>query len=184
MNELLIVKTRPLLLQWLAYFAQPLTAILLIAAFVSGISGDWLNAIIIVVIVVGSVALDFVQTRRSHVAAERLRSVVSPTASVKRDGAWLEVSRKELVPGDLIRLSAGDLVPADARLVSARDLHVQQAALTGESMPVEKNVGDGAQTPNLENPADASNLVFVGSSVVSGNAEALVTATGSRTVSG
>ncbi len=184
LNELSSVKTRPLLLQWLAYFVQPLTAILLIAALVSGISGDWLNAIIIIVIVVGSVALDFVQTQRSHVAAERLRSVVSPTASVKRDGAWLEVSRKELVPGDLIRLSAGDLVPADARLVSARDLHVQQAALTGESMPVEKNVGDSASAPNLENPADASNLVFVGSSVVSGNAEALVTATGSRTAFG
>ncbi len=184
LNELSSVKTRPLLLQWLSYFVQPLTAILLIAALVSGISGDWLNAIIIVVIVVGSVALDFVQTQRSHVAAERLRSVVSPTASVKRDGSWLEVPRKELVPGDLIRLKAGDLVPADGRLVSARDLHVQQAALTGESMPVEKNVSDSKQTPNLENPADASNLVFVGSSVVSGNAEALVTATGSRTAFG
>ncbi len=184
LNELSSVKARPLLLQWLAYFVQPLTAILLIAAIISGISGDWLNAVIIVVIVVGSVALDFVQTQRSHVAAERLRSVVSPTANVKRDGAWLEIARKELVPGDLIRLSAGDLVPADARLVSARDLHVQQAALTGESMPVEKNVNNNTQTPNLENPADANNLVFVGSSVVSGNAEALVTATGSRTAFG
>ena len=184
-NELSSSKPRPVLLQLLAYFAQPLMAILLIAAVISGISGDWLNASIIVLIVVGSIALDFVQTRRSQVAAEGLRVQVSPTAMVKRDGAWLEVARGNLVPGDLIRLAAGALVPADARLISASDLHVQQSALTGESMPVEKNVGaPGQAVTNLENPADASDLVFVGSSVISGRAEALVLATGSRTAFG
>ena len=183
-NELSSSKPRPVVLQLLAYFTQPLMAILLIAAVISGISGDWLNASIIVLIVVGSIALDFVQTRRSQVAAEGLRVQVSPTAMVKRDGAWLEVARGNLVPGDLIRLAAGALVPADARLISASDLHVQQSALTGESMPVEKNVGaPGQAVTNLENPADASDLVFVGSSVISGRAEALVLATGSRTLS-
>ena len=186
-NELETSKHRPLFLQLLAYFVQPLVAILLIAALVSGVSGDWLNALIIVLIVVGSIVLDFVQTRRSQVAAESLRAQVSSTASVKRDGAWLEVSRRELVPGDLIRLIAGDLVPADARLLVANDLHVQQAALTGESMPVEKEVSSqdpGQKTADFENLADALNLVFVGSSVVSGKAEAVVTATGSRTAFG
>jgi P-type Mg2+ transporter len=137
-NELSSSKPRPVVLQLLGYFTQPLMAILLIAAVISGISGDWLNASIIVLIVVGSIALDFVQTRRSQVAAEGLRVQVAPTAMVKRDGAWLEVARGNLVPGDVIRLSAGALVPADARLLSASDLHVQQSALTGESMPVEK----------------------------------------------
>ncbi len=184
-NELSSSKPRPVVLQLLAYFTQPLMAILLIAAVISGISGDWLNASIIVLIVVGSIALDFVQTRRSQVAAEGLRVQVAPTAMVKRDGAWLEVARGNLVPGDLIRLAAGALVPADARLISASDLHVQQSALTGESMPVEKNVGaPGQAVTNLENPADASDLVFVGSSVISGRAEALVLATGSRTAFG
>ena len=186
-NELETIQRKPLLLQLLAYFAQPLVAILLLAALISGISGDWLNAGIIAVIVVSSIMLDFVQTRRSQVAAENLRAQVSPTASVKRDGVWTELARRELVPGDLIRLVAGDLVPADARLLVANDLHVQQAALTGESMPVEKEVEvslKAAKPENLDNPAEARNLVFVGSSVVSGKAEALVNATGSRTAFG
>ena len=182
-NEISTSKPKPLLFQMLAYFVQPLIAILLIAAVISGVSGDWLNAGIIIVIVLGSVGLDFFQTRRSQVAAESLRSQVAPTATVRRDGAWAELPRGELVPGDLIRLSAGMLIPADARLLSASDLHVQQSALTGESMPVEKTVGVSASAAP-ENPADASDLVFIGSSVVSGRAEALVTATGARTTFG
>lgn len=190
-NEIQTSRPRPLILQLLAYFAQPLVAILLIAALISGVSGDWLNAGIIAAIVVGSIGLDFGQTRRSQVAAEGLRVQVSPSATVKRDGAWLELPRKDIVPGDLIRLTAGMLVPADARLVVASDLHVQQAALTGESLPVEKNVSSpnpletGASVNAApENPADASDRVFVGSSVVSGRAEAVVTATGARTAFG
>ena len=192
-NEISTSKPRPIIFQLLAYFVQPLIAILLIAAVISGVSGDWLNAGIIIVIVLGSIALDFYQTRRSQVAAENLRVQVAPTATVRRDGAWAELPRGELVPGDLIRLTAGMLVPADARLLSASDLHVQQSALTGESMPVEKSVAAKAvrssdsvapENPASENPADASDLVFVGSSVVSGRAEALVTATGARTTFG
>ena len=192
-NEISTSKPRPIIFQLLAYFVQPLIAILLIAAVISGVSGDWLNAGIIIVIVLGSIALDFYQTRRSQVAAENLRVQVAPTATVRRDGAWAELPRGELVPGDLIRLTAGMLVPADARLLSASDLHVQQSALTGESMTVEKSVAEktvgvsgsaALENPASENPADASDLVFVGSSVVSGRAEALVTATGARTTFG
>ena len=186
-NEIQTSRPQPLVLQLLGYFAQPLVAILLIAALISGISGDWLNAGIIAAIVIGSIGLDFAQTRRSQIAAEGLRVQVAPTATVRRDGAWLELPRKDIVPGDLIRLTAGALVPADARLLVASDLHVQQAALTGESLPVEKNVGANSnqlESAASENPADASDRVFVGSSVVSGRAEALVTATGSRTAFG
>jgi magnesium-transporting ATPase (P-type) len=81
--------------------------------------------------------LNFMQTARSQQAADRLRARVAPTATVLRDGQWRELPRRELVPGDFIRLAAGDLIPADAQLVEAHDLHVQQAALTGESLPVE-----------------------------------------------
>ena len=173
-NEVVSTKKRPLIVQLLAYFAQPLVLILLFAALASAVLGNPVNASIIAAMILGSIGLDFSQSHRSQVAAEKLRAAVSPTASVLRDGAWRELSRRELVPDDVIRLSAGDLVPADARLLEANDLHVQQAALTGESMPVEKEVPrDGAS-------ADSS-LVFLGSSIVSGKATALVTAIGPRT---
>src|SRR5439155_1151966 len=129
-----------------------------------------------------SVALNFVQTYRSHRVAERLRDAVAPTAMACRDGTWSEIRRRDLVPGDVVRLVAGDRVPADARLLEARDLHVQQAALTGESMPVEKDACVIEVAPRQ--PADARNVVFLGTSVVSGTATALVVATGPTTAFG
>ena len=95
---------------------------------------------------------------------------------------WLELPRREVVPGDIVRLTAGDLVPADARLVKATDLHVQQAALTGESLPAEKSADDGGDA--TESFADAHNCVFLGTSVVSGLGTALITATGRNTAFG
>ena len=101
------------------------------------------------------------------------------TASAYRDGSWIETPRRDLVPGDIIRLSAGDLVPADARLIQAKDLHVHEAALTGESLPVEKEAED-----TVHSAAETSNVVYLGTSVVSGNATALVVATGANTAFG
>jgi len=160
----------------LIFFVNPLVVILLAAASVSAVLSDWVNAGIIALMVLVSVVLNFVQTYRSQKAAEALRSRVAPTATVLRDGTWIECPRREIVPGDIIRLSAGDLVPADADVLSARDLHVQEAALTGESLPVAKEAGDRS------NPS--AGRVFLGTSVVSGNAMAQVTATGPRTVFG
>ena len=164
----------------LAFLANPLTIILLIASAVSGMVGEQLNAAIIVAIVAVSTALNFAQSYRSHRAAARLRETVAPTARALRDGRWVDVPRRVLVPGDRIALAAGDRVPADARLVESRDLHIQEAALTGESLPVEKGAAD------LPEPArsvtTAGNVVFLGTSVVSGTAVALVGATGSATV--
>jgi Mg2+-importing ATPase len=166
----------------LLLLANPLVIILLIASLVSAILGEWINATLIAVMVLLGIALNFIQTYRSQRAAQRLREGVAPTATVLRDGDWLELPRRELVPGDVIRLSAGDLVPADARLIQARDLHIQQAALTGESMPAEKEAADLAQTPS--SPADATNTLFLGTSVVSGTATALIFATGRETAFG
>jgi Mg2+-importing ATPase len=165
----------------LALFGNPLVFILLFTSGISAFLGEALDAILIVVIVLVGVAINFVQTFQSQRAVERLRASVAATATVLRDGAWTEIARAEVVPGDVIRLTAGDLVPADARLLQARDLHVQQAALTGESLPVEKEAtAEGATAIT----ADARNLVFLGTSVISGTATAVVLKTGASTAFG
>ncbi|HVT13884.1 MAG TPA: magnesium-translocating P-type ATPase [Fimbriimonadaceae bacterium] len=154
-----------------AFLSNPLVVILLIAAGVSYGLGDHVNAIIIFALVVISVALDSLQNLRSQAAVKKLQSGIAPTARVLRDGTWQDVPRRTVVPGDLVELSAGVLVPADCRLATERDLHVQEAALTGESLPVEKEVGTGTD----------EELVFLGTSVVSGTATAVVEKTGAET---
>jgi len=163
-------------------FGNPLVLMLLVAAAVSGFLGDRIGAAIIAAMVLLSVALNFVLSYRSRAAAERLRDEVAPTATACRDGTWSELPRRMLVPGDVIRLSAGDRVPADARLLEARDLHVQQAALTGESAPAQKAAEE--PPPAGRQGADAPHLVFLGTSVVAGTATAIVLATGDNTAFG
>jgi Mg2+-importing ATPase len=171
-----------LLSEVLAPFLNPLAVVLVVAAAVSAAAGDTTGAAIIVVIVLAGSAINLVQTWRSSRAIRRLREGVAATATALRDGRWCEVPRAEVVPGDLIRLGAGDLVPADARLLTARDLHVQQAALTGESLPVEKEAG-GDRPDGPVRPGDPD-AVLLGSSVVSGTATARVVATGPATAFG
>ncbi|HXY04163.1 MAG TPA: magnesium-translocating P-type ATPase [Terriglobales bacterium] len=161
-------------------FTNPLVLILVIAATASAFLGEKVDAAIIGVIILLSTAIDLGQTYRSQSAVEKLRAQVALTATVIRDGEWKELPRREVVPGDVVRLSAGDLVPADAHLLTSRDLYVQQSALTGESLPTEKEAtGEPASTK-----AEARNMVFLGTSIVSGTATAEVVATGSRTAFG
>ena len=167
---------RSTVVRWaLAALGNPLVVVLLAASAVAAALGQRADASIIVVMVALSLVLNLVQTARSHRAAERLRDTVAPMASVLRDGRWADVARRTVVPGDIVRLAAGDRVPADARLLEARDLHVQEAALTGESLPTEKTPGDSD---------DARHRVFLGTSVVSGTATAVVVATGPQTAFG
>jgi len=161
----------------LSLFLNPLVIILLVASAVSAILGQKVDASIIVVLVLLGITINFVQTYRSQRAIERVRQHVSLTATVLRGGEWQELKRQLIVPGDIVRLSAGDLVPADAQLLESRDLYVQQAALTGESMPAEKEARD----TSAEHTPDAPSLVFLGTSVVSGTGIARVLATGQRT---
>ncbi len=163
-------------------FLNPLVIILLVASGISAVLGQKVEAEIIFVIVIFSVTIDFVQTYRSQRAIQRLQDHVTLTATVLRDGRWQETKRKEVVPGDIVRLSAGDLVPADGQLIEARDLYVQQAALTGESMPAEKNVRAGET--NAEGTPQAPDRVFLGTSVVSGTGIARMLATGPSTAFG
>ena len=179
-NEPAATKHHSFLSDLLHAFASPLVLILVMAATASAFLGDKVDAGIIGTIVLLSIVIDLSQTYRSQRAVEQLRDRVAPTASVLRDGEWKEIRRRDVVPGDIVRLSAGDLVPADARLLLARDLYVQQAALTGESLPTEKEAtGEPASTK-----ADSRNMVFLGTSVVSGTATAEVVATGARTAFG
>jgi len=158
---------------------NPLVLILLVASGVSAIVGDTVGSLIIVVIVLVSLSLDFFQSYRSQAAAQRLAQLIATTASVYRDGKTREITFRELVPGDVIALSSGDLVPADCRLIQSRFLSVNQAALTGESLPSSKEAEDLAAP--VDEPAPATNSVFLGSSVESGTATALVVNTGANT---
>jgi Mg2+-importing ATPase len=181
-NEPTTVRRMATLQQLLTFLANPLVLILLTASIITAVLGETLNAFIIILMVLLSVILNFLQTFRSQRAVERLRAGVALTSAVLRDGMWNDVPRSVLVPGDIIRLTAGDLVPADARLIDTNALHVQQAALTGESMPVEKRAHDLIASPS--SAAEAENMVFLGTSVVSGTATALITVTGRATAFG
>ena len=179
-NEPATTQQHSFLSELLHQFTNPLALILIIAAIASAFLGEKVDAGIIATIVLLSAAIDLAQTYRSQQAVEQLRQQVAPTATVLRGGQWKDIQRRDVVPGDIVRLSAGDLVPADCHLLLARDLYVQQAALTGESLPAEKEAtGEPASTK-----ADARNMVFLGTSVVSGTATAEVAATGASTAFG
>ena len=165
-NEPVPVVHASALLALLGRLRNPLIVILLIAAVFSAFLGEAADAIIIVVMVTVGVLIDFAQTFRSQKAAERLREQVTITATVLRDGQWRELPRREVVPGDVVRITPGDLVPGDGTLLEVLELHLHEAALTGESLPAEKAVGERA---------------FLGTSVVSGSGIVQVTATGPAT---
>lgn len=186
-NRLRPPKQRAVLLQFLAQFRNPLVLVLLVAIVISALTGDVTGALIIGVIVLMSVTLDFVQAYRAGRAAEKLALQVAVIATVLRDGRPCELPVIELVPGDVVLLSAGSLVPADAHLLEANDFFVNQAQLTGEPYPVEKRVvqdGTAPVTASEDWALDSVDTVFMGSSVVSGSARVLIGRTGSATTLG
>ncbi len=169
---------------WRCY-VNPFNLLLTALALLSFLSADRKATVVIGAMVALSTVIRFVQEGRSHRAAEGLRALVTNTASViRRDGAKPaaalppELAVHDLVAGDIVALSAGDMIPADCRVLSARDLFVAQAAMTGESLPVEKFV-HGSSAPGSA-ALDQPNLLFMGTNVVSGTATALVLATGPR----
>ena len=184
-NELVRARRVGVVRELVRGLASPLMIILLGASVLAASVGEVTDATIIIITVLLGAALDAYQTTRSGTAVERLRQSVIPTATARRDGAWIEIPRRELVPGDVIRVAAGDVVPADARLVSSRDLHVQQAALTGESLPAEKEAPAApAAPPTPTADPNERDALFLGTSVVSGVGVAMVTATAGRTTFG
>jgi len=184
-NELKKEKGKSPIKIFLSQFTDVLMIILLIAMFLSLGLGIYQNsidesidAIIIFVIVIASAALGFTQEYRSEKAVEALKRMTAPTATVLRNGKEARIPATQLVPGDTILLYTGDKVPADARLLEAHSLKVDEAALTGESAPVDKATNALEETTPLN---DRRNMVFTGTIIAYGRAKAVVTTTGMNT---
>jgi Mg2+-importing ATPase len=165
----------------LRQFSNALVLLLFFAAIVSGVMGEWLDAGIVLTIVLATGIIGFSREYSAGKAAEALRKRIHSRTRVMRDGQLTDLSAENIVPGDVLLLSAGNLVPADAVVLKATDLFVSEAALTGESFPVEKHAGAIAPDTPL---AQRHNCVFLGTNVRSGTARCLVVATGRRTVFG
>ncbi len=170
------------LLAFLRLFANPLVVILLAASAISLALGNSASGVIIISMVLLSVLLNFFMEFQARHAAAEIQKQVAITAAVLRDGREIEIPIAGIVPGDIVRLNAGDLIPADGRILSAKDLRVRESSLTGESLAVEKTAAD---LPNaVHSLADATNSLFLGTSVQTGLAEMVVIRTGAKTAMG
>ena len=182
-NEIAQEKKKNVLVRLLDNVKNPLVILLTVLAAVSFATGDMRATIVIMVMVVLGVVLRFYQEMRADDAAAELKAMVAIKSTVVRDGQEMEVPLHNLVPGDVVRLAAGDMVPGDVRVLSAKDLFLNQAALTGESISVEK-IAAIVSAEDVENPLDLPNICFLGSNVESGSATAVVIHTGDRTYLG
>jgi P-type Mg2+ transporter len=179
----IVREKRPSVLMRLLYTVKnPLVILLAALGVLSYLTGDLRATVVIFVMVLLGVVLRFFQELRADHAAEKLEAMVSNTATVVRDGQEEELPLKLLVPGDIVRLAAGDMTPADVRVLAAKDLFLNQAALTGESLPVEKRA-DPAPA-DLQDPLELPGICFMGSNVESGSGTAVVIHTGARTYFG
>lgn len=181
-NELEQQKGDSLLKRFLAQMKDPMILVLLAAAVLSlWASGgeDWIDAVIILVIVVVNAIISISQENSAERALEALRKMSAPLAKVLRDGAQVRVESSKLVPGDIIRLEAGDLVPADARILEAANLKADESAMTGESVPVSKNAADSLDEDTVL--ADRTNMVISATIITNGRATCVVTGTGMDT---
>ncbi|MGV9454359.1 cation-translocating P-type ATPase [Streptomyces sp. NPDC003635] len=181
-NQLAEPARRPEWLKFLDQFRNWLIGILLVAAVVAGAIGDMKDAVVITVVLQINAVLGYLQERRAERSLEALRRLLVPTARVRRGGQEQMVEAHTLVPGDVVLLEAGDRVPADGRLTVAESLEVAEAALTGESQPVAKDVAPVDPAGTAEMPlAERSSMLFMNTAVTRGRAEMVVTATGMRT---
>ena len=181
-NEVAQEKQRGWAIRLLLVIKNPLVVLLAVLSTISFLTGDARAGTVMAAMVVLSVTLRFVQEARADSAAAKLKAMIHVTATVVRDGVAKEISLRELVPGDVVNLSAGDMIPGDLRVLSAKDLFVSQGSLSGESLPVEK-FPDSESAP-VDSPTELKNTCFMGTSVESGTATAVIVATGSQTYLG
>jgi Mg2+-importing ATPase len=181
-NEIARERRQSALMRLLSNIKNPLVLLLTALGVLSYLTGDLRATGVIFVMVILGVVLRFYQEMRADNAAEKLKAMVSNTATSVRDGKEAELPLRMLVPGDIVRLAAGDMVPADVRVLAAKDLFLNQSALTGESLPVERKAGTASA--DARNPLELPNICFLGSNVESGSATAVVIHTGSRTYFG
>ncbi len=166
---------------FLNQFKSPIVLILLFATAISAVVSDWADALVILLIVLGSALLSFYQEYNASNAVDQLQARVMLKSTVMRDGQSMAIPSETIVPGDIVLLSAGSLIPADGLIIDACDFFVSQAVLTGETFPVEKKPGVVAASAGL---AERTNVVFMGTNVRSGSATTLVIETGMRTAFG
>lgn len=166
---------------FISQFKSPLVLILIFAAIVSILVGEWTDASIVLAVVLGSTILGFVQEYNASNAVEKLRSQVTIKSNVRRDGQIKLLPSEQITAGDVVQLSAGSLIPADGVVLESQDFFVNQAVLTGETFPVEKKSGIVAAKASL---AERTNCVFMGTSASSGTAKVLIVQTGKATVFG
>jgi Mg2+-importing ATPase len=167
-NEFKAAKKVSSIILFLGYFKNPLIIILIVAALISGMTGELRSMSIILSMIFFSIILNFYQEHKSSKAAEKIARRLAIQAKIRRDGKEQELDKKYIVPGDIILLSAGDIVPADGKIINADDFFLNEASLTGESLPTEKFV-------------DNNNVIFAGTNVISGYGSFLVTNIGITT---
>jgi Ca2+-transporting ATPase len=181
LNEISEQKKQSRILMFIKEFNSPLIYILFVAMIISFIFEHLIDAYVILAVVLINATIGFVQERKAERAIDALKKLIVSYAKVYRDGEIIKIPSQNLVPGDIIFLEEGDKVPADARIFEANNFQAQESSLTGESLPVEKNLKILAESITL---ADRTNMVFMSTLIVSGEAKAIVVATANKTAIG
>ena len=177
-NELPEPARKPAILRFLAHFNDTLIYILLAAAVIKALMGDWLDFWVIMAVAIINAVIGYIQEGRAEKALAGIRWMLSAEAHARRDGGWVTVPAAELVPGDVVRLMPGDKVPADVRLFQSFQLRVDESALTGESVPSSKDVRPVDAEAGV---GDRKSMAFSGTIVSAGQGRGLVTSTGTTT---
>ena len=177
-NRLPEAPRRPAVLRFLSHFNDTLIYILLGAAVIKALMGDWLDFWVIMVVAIINAVIGYIQEGRAEKALAGIRGMLSADASARRDGGWVTVAAADLVPGDVVRLTPGDKVPADLRLLQAFQLRIDEAALTGESVPASKTADPVDPDAGV---GDRRSMAFSGTIVSAGQGRGVVTATGATT---
>lgn len=177
-NRLSEPPRRPAVVRFLAHFNDTLIYILLGAAVVKALMGEWLDFQVILAVAVVNAVIGFLQEGRAEKALAGIRGMLSADADARRDGGWVRVDAADLVPGDVVRLAPGDKVPADLRLLQSFRLRIDESALTGESVPVAKSVEPAPEDAGV---GDRTSMAFSGTIVSAGQGRGVVTATGPAT---
>ncbi|MBP3038334.1 cation-translocating P-type ATPase [Bacillaceae bacterium Marseille-Q3522] len=181
-NELDEGKKRSALLLFIGQFKDFMVVVLVAATLISGLLGEYLDAIAIIMIIITNGFLGFYQERKAEKSLEALKELSAPQVHVLRNGSWSKIASKEIVPGDLLKFSSGDRIGADLRIIDCKSLEMEESALTGESLPVQKS----SQSLHIEKPniGDMENIAFMGTMVTRGTGTGVVIATGMKTAMG
>lgn len=181
-NELAEGEKQSALLLFFSQFKDFMVLVLLAATLISGLLGEYIDAIAIIAIVILNGILGFYQERRAEKSLQALKELSAPQVSVLRDGHWIKVPSKEIVIGDILKFASGDRIGADVRIIEANSLEIEESALTGESVPVAKHT-DCLANPNL-GIGDMENIAFMGTMVTRGSGIGVVMATGMKSAMG